>query len=280
MKAPFKYLGGKAKLAAKIVAMMPDHTLYVEPFAGAASVFFAKAPVKAEVLNDLDGRIVNFYRVLRDDPDELIRRLSLTPYSRTEYEDCRDNPNRDDPIEAARSFFTQANQAFSGVLRRQSGWSRTRSGQGPGTFAAKVDRLQEVAERLRGVTLESRDALEVAAFFGKDNPSHAETTVMYVDPPYLGSVRPKGQRAYGVEMESDAQHIKLAECLESLDADVLLSGYDCELYSKLYKDWNRYTFTTVATASKENRNARTEIVWTNFELPSETLELAACLPSY
>lgn len=100
VRTPLTYYGGKQKLAAQIVALMPRHVAYLEPFAGGAAVLFAKPPAERETLNDVDGQIMGFWRALRDRPEELASAVAATPYGRAEWEASRE-PAADD-VEAAR----------------------------------------------------------------------------------------------------------------------------------------------------------------------------------
>ncbi len=120
MRTPLTYYGGKQRLAARIVGLMPPHDVYLEPFAGGAAVLFAKPRAARETLNDLDGRVVRFWRVLRDRPEEFARAVALTPYSRREWEACRTGVDVDNDVEASRRFLVWVDQSFS---REGTGWS-------------------------------------------------------------------------------------------------------------------------------------------------------------
>src|SRR5690349_9525748 len=86
VRPPVKWHGGKHRLASRITALFPPHNTYVEPFGGAASVLLNKEPSPVEVYNDLDERVSRLFWVLREQGDELRRRLILTPYSEVEFE--------------------------------------------------------------------------------------------------------------------------------------------------------------------------------------------------
>ena len=109
LKPPFEYYGGKAHLAPKIAALLPPHDHYVEPFAGSLAVLLAKEPSRAETVNDLDGDLVTFWRVLRDRPEELERVCALTPHSVEEFVAAADRADCDE-LEAARRVFVVLTQ--------------------------------------------------------------------------------------------------------------------------------------------------------------------------
>ena len=239
MRAAFGYHGGKSRYTDWITQYMPEHTTYVEPFAGSAAVLLAKRPAVVEVINDLDGAVCAFFTALRDTPAELERVCALTPYSREEFLRCRrgvDEPGLTD-VERARRFFTIITQGF-GSVPTSSGWS-------PPTLvdneAAKVgnliDRFHVIGDRLRSVHIECRHAAEVMAAY--DHPD----TLHYVDPPYLWQVRSwaagQSKKAdYRIELQSNEDHIGLAETLVRLKGAVILSGKPHPLYdNELYKDW-------------------------------------------
>lgn len=234
----FPYYGGKGRMAATIVSLLPPHRLYVEPFAGSAAVLLAKAPSKHELLNDTDGNVVAFYQAMREQPDELRRVLTLTPYSRQEYEACADLGPHVPLVERARRFVVRASQSHNAAGAAGSpGWalSTTRNQSRPGTFAGAVDRLDAVAARLRRVYVENRDAVEVIAQHGR----YADA-VVYADPPYLRETRRTvGASAYRNDAHSPEEHERFLAALSACQATVVLSGYDSPLYRSWLAGWTR-----------------------------------------
>ena len=117
IRPPFCYIGAKTKLLEWIYSFFPEHTTFVDVFGGTGVVTFNKIPSKNDVYNDINGRIVNFYSVLRDEYSRQILQdlIALTPYSRKEFQDCKEPV--DDPIEDARRFYVRQNQSFSGTAR-------------------------------------------------------------------------------------------------------------------------------------------------------------------
>jgi DNA adenine methylase len=234
---------------------------------------FAKAPSPTEILNDLDGAVINFFRVLRERPAELARALTLTPYARSEYQQLAagyDDPDLDD-LERARRWFIRVNQSISHLAGRgrPSGWAAAYNTNGADhahKFAALTDRLEACAERLRRVHLEQRPAVEVIAKYAKP----AAAAVIYCDPPYLACTRSaQTKRAgldYACEYASEADHRALAEVLHATPATVLLSGYPSALYEELYAGWWRLERTVQRSASNVSggRGAvATEVIWSN-----------------
>lgn len=264
MKPPILYFGAKGRIADQIVGLMPEHAGYVEPFAGSLAVLLAKSPTKLEVVNDLDGALMTFWRVLRDRPAELIRAAANTPHSRAELEQSRDLADVDD-LEQARRVWVALTQGRGASLRYPAGWRTfydpAATNGSIGTYMnAYRDRLAPAAERIRNVSLECRDALDVIDDYGT-----AATNLLYVDPPYELTTRNPKLR-YVHEFESEQDHRQLAEHLHACASVVMLSGYPSPLYDELYGDWYRHdvgSFTANATGAAQDR---VEVVWCNRQL--------------
>jgi len=236
-RAVLRYYGGKARLAPWIIAHLPPHTAYVDPFGGGASVLLRKVPVPCEVYNDLDGEIVGFFRVLRERPDVLVEAVRNTPFARAEIDAaCAPPPPGLDDLERARRVYVRAWQGRHGLpARGRMGWRFERAAAGRATAVAQwtdLERPTAVAARLRTVQLECDDALRVIARF--DGPD----TVVYVDPPYPAATRGArwATRAYAHEL-TDADHRQLAEALRVLRGMAVVSGYPGPLYRALYAGW-------------------------------------------
>jgi DNA adenine methylase len=235
VRPPTQYFGAKGRLAPWIASLLPTHRTYLEPFAGSAAVLFAKPPSPTEILNDADGDLVLFFRVLRDHGPELARALALTPYARAELRAARLDQAGLDELERARRVFVRLNMSISRTLGRQRGFAAAYNTNGADhahKFASLVDQLQATAGRLRRVILEDRPALEVIAKYGAPN------AVIYCDPPYLHTTRSAQAKRrgadYAVEYASEAEHRELAPALHATPAAVLLSGYPSPLYAELY----------------------------------------------
>lgn len=248
-----RYYGGKHRLAAWIISHFPPHKNYVEPCCGACSVLLQKPRSPLETVNDLDGNVVNFFRVLRDKPDELIRKIRLTPWSRAEYELCRDFTDKGDEVERARRFWICCIQSIQGgpdPSTCTSGW-RLQKENGENGHYDYGKGLLEVARRFYDVQIESRDAIEIIKRY--DN----KETLFYFDPPYPPSTRTHTS-AYGIE-QKNTFHIEAATLLRQAQGYVVVSGYACPLYTELYElhSWRRFD----KEASGNAGSKRIESLW-------------------
>jgi DNA adenine methylase len=258
MKPPGPYFGSKARIADRIVSLLPGHGHYVEPFAGSLSVLLAKPVSAMETVNDLDGDLVTFWTVLRDRPDELIRACALTPHARAEQAAAAEPSN--DPLELARRTWVRLSQGRSATLRT-TGWRHYVNPAGsnlgmPGYLEAYVARMAAAAERLHGVSLECLPALDLITKYGA-----AADVLLYVDPPYLGTTRGWGAN-YRHELRGEDEHRELAATLDACRATVVLSGYHSPLYDELYAGWHRHEIATM-TGNATTAKARTEVLWSN-----------------
>ena len=275
-RAALRYYGGKWRLADWIVGHLPTHEGYVEPFGGAMSVLLQKPPSKYEVYNDADQEVVGFFRVLRERPDDLVRAVALTPFSRAEVDlACAPQDGTLDDVERARRLYVRAWQSIHGApARGQMGWRHEITGASKrrnlDTWNTAPESLRAVAARLKAVQIECDDAFGVIPRF--DRPG----TLFYVDPPYVASTR--GERwatcAYKHEL-GDAGHARLAAVLGGLQGMAVLSGYDCPLYDDLYtrNGWQKVTRPHTTQASQ----TVTECLWLspNAQRRAPLLALAA-----
>lgn len=267
MNAPtrpiLRWHGGKWRLAPWIISHFPPHRIYVEPFGGAGSVLLRKPRVLGEVYNDLDGEIVNIFRVLRDRAaaEVLIRALALTPFAREEfYLSYEPAP---DPVERARRCIVRCSMGFGSSSRRKNRTGfRARAYRknvtGPMDFANLPPALLAIIDRLRGVCIENRLGTEVIA--QQDDTD----TLFYVDPPYVVATRSSirwpsdHDRAYAHDMTDD-DHRALAAQLRTVKGMVVLSGYACPLYGELYGDWAQASTDALADGAIPRR----EMLWLN-----------------
>lgn len=248
-----RWLGGKWMLAPWIISQFPTHRIYTEPFGGGASVLMRKPRCYAEVYNDLDGELVNLFRIVRDRGSELKRALELTPFARDEFFAAYEPT--DDPLERARRTVILAYQGFgSNSVVKLSGFrsNSNRSGTTPAyDWAHYPDCMDAMIERLRGVIIENRDAKEIMTA-----NDHTDT-LHYVDPPYVLETRSYCKGGYRHEMTND-EHRELAGFLKTLQGGVIVSGYACDLYdAELYVGWQRIEKATNADGARP----RTEVLW-------------------
>jgi DNA adenine methylase len=254
-----RYHGGKWKLAPWIISFFPQHKVYTEVFGGAGSVLLRKPRSYAEVYNDLDGEIVNVFRILRDHDKstELSFRIAMTPFARDEFDLSYESS--DDEIEQARRTIFRTFAGFGSSAMnptKPTGFrsNSNRSGTTPAhDWAHFPDALPAIIERLAGVVIENRAAVEII------RQHDGRETLHYVDPPYVHSTRKERQsKNYRHEMTDD-QHRELAAVLHNCTGMVVLSGYNCELYQYLYGDWTRYDRSSFADGARK----RTESLWIN-----------------
>ncbi|SLH96779.1 D12 class N6 adenine-specific DNA methyltransferase [Mycobacteroides abscessus subsp. abscessus] len=259
VRSPVPYFGGKAWLAERLASVLPAHKHYIEVCGGSLAVLLAKKPSRQETVNDLDGHLMTFWRVLRDRPDELERVCSLTPHSRAERALAQEISSELDDLEIARRVFVALTQGRSGSLTR-TGWRhdlRPVSTPMPVTLQRYAGRIGAAAKRIRGVSLECRSAVELVEAYGSDRGN-----LLYVDPPYTvdRGIRRGGE--YRVEMRSEKAHQELASACLSADAGVVVSGYASELWDSALAGWYRYAI-PMLTSQGSGDGRRTEIVWSN-----------------
>lgn len=269
---PIPYFGGKTLQADRIAALLPEHGHYVEPFAGSLAVLLAKARSRMETVNDLDGDLMTFWRVLRDQPEDLGRACALTPHSRAEHAAAYDLDTADD-LERARRVWVLLSQGRGSTLRR-TGWRFYRDPAGstyamPDYLSAYTERVLPAAARLQGVSLECRDALDVIRDYGK----HSDV-LLYCDPPYLASTRSLN---YKHEFATEDDHRELHQALSGCAASVVLSGYRSELYDALYADWDRVEFSAwtgngIRDGATKSDGDRVEVLWSNRPFTQDTLD--------
>lgn len=262
MKGPaIRYHGGKFRLAPWVISHFPAHTTYVEPFGGAAGVLLQKPRAYAEVYNDLDGEVVNFFRVLRDPVSraQLVMACQLTPYARAEFEQAWEPA--EDPVENARRLVIRAQMGFgsAGATKGATGFrvdSKRAYGTAQHLWAAFPENLAQVGARLAGVMIEQRDALEVMR--QHDGPE----TLHFVDPPYLPETRVLGANRYYRHEMTVEQHEALLAGLQDLKGMVAISGYPSELYAQALAGWKMNSRKARISAARGSA-LRTECLWLN-----------------
>lgn len=257
-----RYHGGKWLQFPWIVSFFPEHRIYVEPYGGGGSILLRKKRCYSEVYNDIDKEIVNVFRVLRDNPEELIQAIELTPFAREEYELFYDKS--DDPVEQARRTIGRSFFGFgsaSATDKYRTGFRQTANRNGtipPHDWRRYPEALRVTIQRLRGILIENRDAIEVMK-------SHdAPNTLYYVDPPYLHDTRHKKKysSSYRHEM-TDEQHEELLTYLRTVEGYVILSGYDNQLYNDILGDWQKVNRGFLVDGGKK----RVETLWINPRTP-------------
>lgn len=247
MKPPFTYYGGKTSLAPTIARLLPPHKTYVEPFFGSGAVLFAKPPSVHEIINDLDGALVAFWRCLRDRLPELERACALTPYARDEWAGAELTVDVED-LELARRFWVKVAQSFGHSVTAGYAYAIGQNTSRAKTILAGVDRFGPAADRLAAVAIENTDALRLIDRFD------ASDVLFYIDPPYDRAGRVSADD-YRHEM-SEVDHQAMADRLMVSSAAVIVSGYGGSQCDELYAGWHRYELEAIHTE-------RTEVLWSN-----------------
>jgi DNA adenine methylase len=262
---PLKWHGGKSYLAKRIVALMPPHTHYVEPFAGGLAVLLAKNPEGvSEVVNDLNAELTTFWRVLQD-PEAFecfLRTVEAMPFSEVEWHDAANRRDSPDPVTRAVAFFICCRQSLAGRLDSFAPLSRTRTRRGmneqASAWLSAVEGLPAVHQRLKRVAVVGpKPAVEVIR--QQDGPA----TLFYCDPPYLHETRAAAD-VYAHEMTA-AEHRALLDTLLVCRGKVMLSGYPSALYDGALAGWARHPFDLPNNAAGGSQKGReTEVLWCNF----------------
>jgi DNA adenine methylase len=278
---PLKTHGGKHYQAGRIVAMMPRHLHYVEPYAGGLNVLLARDPADrrlwkadtsdqrgvSEVANDLNGPLMNFWRVLRgeDTFPRFLRQVQAIPLSRAEWEAAHAHRYGEDPVADAVAFFVLARQSLAGRMKGFTPITKNRTRRGMNGNASEwlsaVYGLPAVHARLIRVVLENRPALEVI------QKHDGEGTLFYLDPPYLHSTR-TAKKVYGQFEMTEADHRELLGVLTGCKGQVILSGYPNDLYDRALAGWSRYAKDIANhAAGGATKGRETEVLWCNFSYP-------------
>lgn len=265
---PIKWHGGKHYLADWIISHMPPHTHYVEPYFGGGSVLLRKDPEGvSEVVNDLNGGLTNFWRVVADDVSfaRFMRLIEATPFSELEFrESCFNIDDLNPDPDSAAGFFVRARQSRQGLMKDFATLSRTRTRRGMNeqvsSWLTAIEGLPEVHARLKRVVILNRPALDVIR--QQDGPE----TLFYLDPPYLHETRVTTSD-YECEM-SERDHHELLSCLATIKGRFLLSGYPSQLYERHARshEWHCVTREIDNKASgAKNKQKKTECLWMNYQ---------------
>lgn len=266
----FGWYGGKFSHLDWLLPLLPDCLHYCEPFAGSGAVLMNRDPSPVETYNDIDGEVVNFFRVLREKKDELIEQIALTPFSREEFAlACELDPDLT-TVERARRFYVRARQVRTGLAQTASigRWANCKNTSRSGMsgvvsrWLGGVEQLDYIAERFLRVQIENRPATNIVKLYD------SKETLFYCDPPYVHETR-GDSKAYGYEMDNQ-MHVQLAEALNAAEGMVALSNYDCGLMNELYtnKKWKKiYSPEKTIHSTKDKRQ---EVLWVNYDLSKQS----------
>ena len=273
-RIPFGWYGGKFSHLDWLLPLLPKSPCYCEPFAGSGAVLLNREPSLVETYNDLDGEVVNFFKVLRNEKEKLIEAIGLTPFSREEFAlACELRPELS-AFERARRFYIRARQVRCGLAQTASlgRWANCKNTSRRGMsgvisrWLGGAKALADIAERLIRVQIENRPAIEIIKLY--DSPQ----TLFYCDPPYIHETRGDA-KAYSNEM-NDQDHEELAQVLNSAQGLVAVSNYNCDFMNSLYpsKKWLKITGPKKTIHSTKDKRA--ESLWTNYD-PSKIMKAAA-----
>lgn len=260
----FGWYGGKFSHLDWLLPLLPKTKHYCEPFGGSAAILFNRRPSPIETYNDIDGEVANFFRILRDQKNELIEAIGLTPFSREEFKLAISELTSElSGLERARRFYIRARQVRTGLAQTASlgRWAHCRLTSRAGMAGAvsrwlgAVEDLPLIAQRLLRVQIEHDNAVNVISRYD------SEETLFYCDPPYPHASR-GDSNAYGYEM-TDNEHRELAQVLHKVKGKVALSSYHCDLMDELYSDWRRIEGPVKVVHSV--KTPRREILWINYK---------------
>lgn len=230
----------------------------MEPFFGTGAVLFNKPRSHIETVNDLDGNVVNLFECIRSDPERLASAIYHTPYAREVYEKAfHENP--EDPFEKALNFYVRLNMGHGFRTNgKKVGWKNDVQGR-ERSYASQdwcnlPEKIMQAEERLRGVQIDNRPAVELIERFNYEN------VLIYCDPPYMLETRHGTQ--YRCEMSTE-EHELLLSLLLKHKGSVMISGYETEMYDKMLADWNRYETTAYSQVCSKKR----EVIWINYDPP-------------
>ncbi|MBE7547095.1 MAG: DNA adenine methylase [Planctomycetia bacterium] len=271
IKSAVNRIGGKYHLTGWLSQFIPQHVCYVEPFAGAGNLLFSKRPSPVEVLNDIDGNLIAFFRVLRGDEKrlKLIETLEFMLYSRRLWQDirCRWKAGNlpEGEIEKAAEWFYLNRSTYGGDMVSGGFAMPSITGRNPAqSYQTAISGLEHVAGRLRGVTIECLPYNDCIRRYD------SETTLFYCDPPYVGV-----EGYYGDNFTKN-DHFRLSEILHNIKGKAMISHYQNSLYDGLYKGWQRHEYESFKGSHKAYAGAgkpvTVECLYTNFK-PFKTRSL-------
>jgi|GEM_PF-115946 len=262
LRPPITYYGGKQRMVRELLALIPEHALYVEAYMGGGALFFAKQPSSSEVINDINGEVTNFYAVLQSDFENLQRKIKATLHSRVWYDkalDIYNTPQYHDALSRAWAFWVVTNQGFSS---RIGNWGVGRDNKMGKSLAGKRERFSpELSERLKHVQVESNDGLRILSRY--DTPD----TFFYLDPPYFNS------NCGHYKGFSEDDFVMLLNSLSQLQGKFLLSCYPSPLLDQYIEKfgWQRKEVLQTFCVTHKSKKIKTEVLVFNYDPPVNVL---------
>lgn len=264
INAPFGYFGSKNKIALQLCSHLPPHNCWVEAFCGSAALTLRKTPAPIEIINDIDNEIVNFFRQLRENSEELCELIELTPYAEQELINARTHIEGLSDLERARRFLVQSMMAINGVFGNERGGFSYSDSYSRNGHDARVnrwnnlpERLHLVVKRLKDVRIENRNAISLLKKY-----INRPATLVYLDPPYFAE-RTNG---YNKDANEEKFHRNLLELADRANCMIFISGYQSDLYDCILtseKGWQKKMIDTITKDSTGQSHDRVEILWMN-----------------
>lgn len=263
VNSPLVWVGGKAAWADWLASLLPPHGMYVEVFAGGASVLLAKQPSKTEVYNDLDADLVNLFNVLRDkdSADRLTSMFRFALVSRSTYERLLAiDPAWLLPVERAFRYLYVNRASFSGHMRRPA---MSVGADGPNTLALWVEHAEEHIDqlwrRLHRCYIECMDFRQLLPYYDKMKSS--DGTVFFLDPPYMVK-----DAAY-VHWFTEQDHIDLHKAVCDLQGKWLMTINDCSFYREHYRHYHIKEKVKAYSVANKKQREHGELIISNYPLP-------------
>jgi len=261
LKTPISYYGGKQKLASKIISLIPEHTLYCEPFLGGAAVFFAKVKSEIEVLNDTNRELINFYKVVKDDFVSLEKEIRISLHSRDLHRKASviyNHPDMFSEIKRAWAVWVLSTQSFSSQLDSSFGFDLSKNTTTKKIINNRERFTEDMAIRLQNCQFESADALYVIRSRDTDN------SFFYLDPPYFNS----DCGHYDGYSEQDFEN--MLQLLSKIKGKFLLSSYPSQVLKKYATEnkWSMWSLETGVTVNNKGGSLKRkiEVLTANYQI--------------
>jgi DNA adenine methylase len=256
MKTPITYYGGKQNMVKELLTLIPDHEIYCEPFFGGGALFFAKPPSEVEVINDVNGEVVNFFKTLKTNFQELQKEIQGTLHSRELYKNAMvvyEHPELFPELKRAWAFWVLTNQGFASMI---GSWGFGKDNSKEKALANKrADFTKAYESRLHKTQIENNDAIKVI------DRCDSKSSFIYCDPPYIGT-NMGHYKGY-----SEAEYKKLLDKLAKLKGKFLLSSFPSSIlnaYIKKYK-WKTKSIKGHISVTKHTDKKKTEMLIMNYD---------------
>lgn len=257
MKTPVTYYGGKQRLAARIIQMIPEHNLYCEPFLGGGAVFFAKEKSNVEVINDTNRELINFYQMVKHEFVSLEKEIAISLHSRDLHRRAMviyQNPDMFSSLKRAWAVWLLASQCFASSIGDSWGYDKKKPTTSRRISNKRINFTEDYAIRLQEVQIECADAIYIIKSRDMDN------SFFYCDPPYYNS----DMGHYDGYTLDDFEN--LLKALSQIKGKFLLSSYPSEILKRYTKDfgWHTVVYDQKVSISKNRRKSKQEVLTANY----------------